>query len=31
MPKVWLVLFVGYKGGPFNGMQFQIEQHVTAV
>ena len=31
MPKLWLAIFFGYNGSTFNGMQFQLEGHVTTV
>lgn len=31
MPKLWLALFIGYNGSPFNGMQFQLDEHVLTV
>jgi len=31
MPKLWLIVFFGYNGSTFSGMQFQLETHVTTV
>ena len=31
MPKLWLALFIGYKGHSFSGMQFQPLEHVMTI